>query len=56
MKTIQITLPDDLHQRLKDTAWSRRKTQADTLRDVLDENLPLSTTGRGDAKVEGVDR
>jgi hypothetical protein len=54
MKTVQITLPDELHQRLKDVAWSRRKTLADTFRAILDENLPPSATG-GD-KAEGAAR
>jgi hypothetical protein len=56
MKTVQFTMTDELHQRLKETAWNRRKTQADTLRAVLDETLLRSATAGEGKKVDGAAR
>jgi len=49
MKTLQFTVTDDLHLRLKDEAWRRRLTMADTLRAVMNEHLPQAESGRVEA-------
>jgi hypothetical protein len=40
LKTLQFTVPNDLHSRLKEEAHKRRDTLSNTLRAVLDESLP----------------
>ncbi len=40
MRNINIALPDETHQRLRDFAWVNRMTMADALRFVLDRCLP----------------
>jgi hypothetical protein len=40
MKTIQVTLADETHARLKDAAWAARKSLGDMVRLVLDQHLP----------------
>ncbi len=40
VKTIQITLPDDVHQRLRNYAWETKQTMADAARTVFAHCLP----------------
>ncbi len=40
MKVVQLTITDEVHARLREHAWRRRMTQADTVRALLDEHLP----------------
>ena len=40
MKIVQIAVSAEIHKRLKEEAWRRRTTMADTLRAVLNEHLP----------------
>ena len=40
MKTVQLTMEDDLHARLKEAAWEAKMTLGNYLRSMLDEHLP----------------
>jgi hypothetical protein len=40
MKTIQITISEDIHERLRFYAWKTRQTMGDAHRQVLDYSLP----------------
>jgi len=57
MKTIQITLPDDLHQRLKALALSKRTTMKQLVLDAIEAHVermeavtPESLTKKGGSR------
>jgi hypothetical protein len=53
MKTIQITISEDIHERLRFYAWKTRQTMADAHRQVLAYSLPqVPGNERQDAKPE----
>lgn len=40
MKTVQITISEEVHQRLRYYAWKTRQTMGDAHRQVLEHCLP----------------
>ncbi len=52
MKIVQLTITTEAHSRLKELAWQRRTSMAQTLRDLLDEHLPPVVEPSQDSRTE----